>query len=533
MTNDRWYPAVVTLDNKIYVIGGQVQTGFLSTSSVEMYNPATDTWEMKASLQTSRWGLMVAVVNGKIYAIGGETGSFYDFDATDVVEIYDPVADEWTYATSMPTARGYGGCGVHNDTIYVFGGYGDNESNAVEKYSPVTDNWITEEPMPDTRYTFMTTVVNNKFYLIGGWGVNLVEEYNPVTKEWTTKAPMPTYRGGSGIDVIGNNIYVVGGRGGDSNELEVYNVENDSWEELQPLPTPREGLAAAIIDNSIYALAGSVPINQGGLPIYTLNEATDLTPASIISLESVSTINPSCNGLLDGGIDITISGGTVASSYIFNWSTTNGSGLETTTEDQTELTAGIYDVTVTDDNDCFSEYTFTLIDPALITMTTENSVDASSQTSSDGSITVAASGGTGTLTYEISPGGNTNQTGIFDGLTPGDYTIEVSDENDCGPIVSNTITVGVVNEIEEILFSNSIKVYPNPTSNKLFIEINYESDQLKLEVLNIIGQTLFIKEVEQNGDSKVELDLSNYSKGVYFIRIYDEKYNYTRKVLVQ
>ncbi len=52
----------------------------------------------------------------------------------------------------------------------------------------------------------------------------------------------------------------------------------------------------------------------------------------------------SCNGANNGSIDVTVTGG--AGNYSYSWS----SGQET--EDVSELTAGTYTLTVTDDNGC-------------------------------------------------------------------------------------------------------------------------------------------------------------------------------------
>ena len=62
-------------------------SGYLTT--VEEYDPATDTWATKAPMPTPRWNLGVATAsNGKIYAIGGFNGSLL---AT--VEEYDPATN--------------------------------------------------------------------------------------------------------------------------------------------------------------------------------------------------------------------------------------------------------------------------------------------------------------------------------------------------------------------------------------------------------------------------------------------------------
>jgi N-acetylneuraminic acid mutarotase len=276
----RWYPASVLLDGKIYVIGGQDSTyPYQSLNTVEVYDPVQDTWDSRAPMLTDRWGLMAAAVGGKIYAIGGRTGSASQgHTASNSVEEYDRLTDMWTSKTVMPTARGYGGCGVYHDTIFVFGGRLISAVGAVEKYYPPSDAWSADPQMPWGRYTFGIGLVDSKFYLIGGWGDNTVQEYDLNTRIWTTKTSMPTSRGGSGYDVIDGLIYVVGGRGGVGEEFECYDAAADSWTTLEPMPTAREGLVACGVGGDLYAITGSVPINQGGLPYLGENEkASGLT----------------------------------------------------------------------------------------------------------------------------------------------------------------------------------------------------------------------------------------------------------------
>jgi hypothetical protein len=276
----RWYPASVLLEGKIYVIGGQDSTyPYQSLTTMEVYDPVQDTWETKAPMNADRWGLAAAVVNGKIYAIGGRTGSASQgHAASNAVEEYDPQTNVWTSKTAMPTARGYCGCGVYHDTVFVFGGRLVNAVRAVEKYFPSTDSWSADPQMPYGRYTFATARVDTLFYLIGGWSDNTVQAYNLNTRTWSYLTPMPTSRGGSGVGTIGGFIYVAGGRGGVGDEFERYDTYTDAWITLTPMPTPREGLTACIVENELYAITGSVPISQGGLPYYGENEkASDLT----------------------------------------------------------------------------------------------------------------------------------------------------------------------------------------------------------------------------------------------------------------
>ncbi|MCK5115922.1 MAG: T9SS type A sorting domain-containing protein [Candidatus Aegiribacteria sp.] len=278
----RWYPCSVVIDEKIYVIGGMGETSpYSSLTIVEVYDVPGDSCETMTPMTMSRWGAMAAVVDNKIYVIGGLTGSFVGgYSATDAAEVYDPGTNTWTAIAPIPSARGWGGCAVVNDTIFVFGGYG-GLSSAVLKYYPPKDTWFTEANMPNGRYTFMTAQANDKVYLIGGWGSDLVQEYDPVTKVWTTMASMPTSRGASGIAVINDTIYVAGGRGGNSRQFECFNPVINTWASLSPMPTAREGLIGAAVDGRFFAIAGSVPVSQGGFPFYNIVEEADFSGTGI------------------------------------------------------------------------------------------------------------------------------------------------------------------------------------------------------------------------------------------------------------
>nr|MDA3952960.1 T9SS type A sorting domain-containing protein [Bacteroidales bacterium] len=256
-----------------------------------------------------------------------------------------------------------------------------------------------------------------------------------------------------------------------------------------------------------------------------------ITEPTILNITETAVLDITCNGLTDGSIDITVSGGIL--SYTYSWTTTDGSGLVAASEDQTGLGAGTYDLTVTDGNLCTGTGTIVIIEPTAISIDSENFTDATTQTAADGSVTLTASGGTGTLEYTLSPGTIINTTGVFSNLIPDDYTVNVTDDNACGPVSSNTITVGYPDAIIDISKSDKIKMYPNPTSDKLFIEIDYEFDNLKIEVLSISGQIILNKEIKSHGITKEVLDLSAYPKGVYFIRIYNSTFIFKDKILLQ
>ncbi|GAB5526042.1 MAG: hypothetical protein Roseis2KO_39140 [Roseivirga sp.] len=122
----------------------------------------------------------------------------------------------------------------------------------------------------------------------------------------------------------------------------------------------------------------------------------------------------------------------------------------------TGLAAGDYTAYVKDPNGCIQEFDFAIDQPDQIMPTlVTNNISCNGQT--DGSITVTASGGTGTLTYSID-GTNFSTNNSFQNLATGSYTISIKDDNDCTVTISETIS-------EPTLLALVIDGFSNPACN--------------------------------------------------------------------
>merc|ERR1719357_76944 len=73
MKTGRGGAGAAVVDGKILVVGGF--SGLTSLSSVEVYNPSTNTWQMGPSLKAPRSCMGVAVLEGTVYVAGGKTGT--------------------------------------------------------------------------------------------------------------------------------------------------------------------------------------------------------------------------------------------------------------------------------------------------------------------------------------------------------------------------------------------------------------------------------------------------------------------------
>ncbi|NUM51615.1 MAG: gliding motility-associated C-terminal domain-containing protein [Flavobacteriales bacterium] len=134
-----------------------------------------------------------------------------------------------------------------------------------------------------------------------------------------------------------------------------------------------------------------------------------------------SGIQPSCNGSCDGSATVVINGGIPG--YNISW---NPGGQ--TTPSITNLCAGTYIVTVTDQSGCVRKDTVVLIDPLPINPNVQVT-NVLCNGACNGSAISLTTGGTPPYSYNWVPGGQT--TPGINGLCPGSYTVTVTDDNGC------------------------------------------------------------------------------------------------------
>ena len=143
-------------------------------------------------------------------------------------------------------------------------------------------------------------------------------------------------------------------------------------------------------------------------------------PDALVLTTSVNDI--SCNGLVDGSIGVSASGGTTT--YVYSMDGVNFSAV--TSFDN--LAAGDYTITLKDGNGCETNEQVSIVEPAALSATIDKT-DVTCNGADDGVISFTTSGGTGTV--EASIDGTNFQTGDFTGLASGNYTVTFKDANGC------------------------------------------------------------------------------------------------------
>lgn len=146
---------------------------------------------------------------------------------------------------------------------------------------------------------------------------------------------------------------------------------------------------------------------------------------------SASATHVSCNGGANG--TATATGGGGAGNLTYAWS--NGA----TTAMISNLPAGTYTVTVTDSENCTATATTTVTQPAVL-LANASATGETANGANDGTATAAPTGGTSPYTYLWSNGAT---TASISNLAPGNYTVTVTDANNCTAV--QTVTVNSFN----------------------------------------------------------------------------------------
>jgi len=175
----------------------------------------------------------------------------------------------------------------------------------------------------------------------------------------------------------------------------------------------------ALTEDLVNIPAGNYSVVVTDVNGCTINDNFTITQPSSALAKTEAVQQITCNGAADGIINLTVSGGSAP--YTYNWS--NGS----TSEDLSNLPAGTYSVTITDNNGCTINDTYIITDPPVLVLS-GTKTDISCFGVDDGSIDVTVSGGEAPYTYAWSNGATTEDV---TGLAPGNYTLNITDARGC------------------------------------------------------------------------------------------------------
>jgi hypothetical protein len=262
--------ALAEANGRIYVLGGYPASR-VSSRTVQIYDIATDSWQLGPQLPLPNNHGMAAAVNGKIYLIGGQiTDDQQGASAVATVYELDPAVGAWVEKAPMPTARSGGVAVAHGGKIYVAGGRVPR-GNDFAAYDPAANEWEVLPNLPSQRNHITGAAINGRIHIVGGRlgnGLspdksNANEVFDPQTRTWTTAAPMLRGRSGMNGVVAQGCFHVWGGEApsGMTADHDYYDPRHNQWFSLKNMPIPIHGVVgSAFVDGLIWVTGGGTAV---------------------------------------------------------------------------------------------------------------------------------------------------------------------------------------------------------------------------------------------------------------------------------
>ncbi len=156
MPTKRYDLTAVVLDNIIYAIGGNTKTDL---NTVEAFDTVTRRWTRLAPLITSRYALQSIAINGLVYVLGGRSNGVL----TDVVEVFNPKTQTWSFATRMPEPMAGFGVATADGILHVV------KFDKHFAYDLRSNRWQSNlPPMPTSRQGLQLATIDGVIYALGG-----------------------------------------------------------------------------------------------------------------------------------------------------------------------------------------------------------------------------------------------------------------------------------------------------------------------------------------------------------------------------
>ncbi|MNV00298.1 hypothetical protein D3C71_904570 [compost metagenome] len=259
-------------------------------------------------------------------------------------------------------------------------------------------------------------------------------------------------------------------------------------------------------------------LDQLAAGTYTIT-VTDLAGCSNDSSFQINTIpafsviqtieGVSCHSGNDGEISVVVNGGTTP--YAISWT---GNGINQTGLTANSLSAGTYNLTITDANNCIYTNGYTVTQPTQVNLSAV--ITHATCATCNGNVVVMASGGNGPYSFEW--GNNSTANQILG--TPGTYCVEVSDVNDC--IVDSCFVISSTAGINEAN-SSLVAVYPNPAVDafQIVFAANLNGISKEIRITDLFGKVVYQNFI--SGETQhISIPVKNWAKATYSYQILNE-----------
>lgn len=258
MEKSRKNASVVTAGEKLYVLGGENETG--SLSSFAAFDTEKKTWESLPDYLGNVSGICKAAMiadSKDIYVIGGQTSTKTDAKALKNVYVYHTESKQWQKKAAMKEGRTNLSTAVCDKKVYAFSKAG--ATDRVDVYDMNTDTWETTV-MPGTSTILGAAAVDNRVFVLKEKESSLFfEEYLPEENTWEepgTVCPYTVSDRFAAPVVIRGKIYLV--KESETKDVYVYDAYLDEWSEVSAMNLKKQESVLAACGNELYSIGGEM-----------------------------------------------------------------------------------------------------------------------------------------------------------------------------------------------------------------------------------------------------------------------------------
>ena len=263
-----WARRVAELDGRLYILGGYPANRDTVTT-VQVYDIATDKWEMGPDLPSPNNHGMAASVGGKVYLIGGQTEASGETYVDTVYELDPAVGMCVEKAADADTA--FRGHSPRPRRTHLCRGRTTAARPRVRGLRPAGRPWERLPDLPSQRNHIAGGVIDGRIHVIGGrlgGGFRSPqsaahEVFDPKAGTWSVAAHMPRPRSGINGVVADGCLHAWAAKlaAGIFPDHDYYDPRADHWTSLDTMPLPVHGVTgSAFVNGLIHAPGGGTEV---------------------------------------------------------------------------------------------------------------------------------------------------------------------------------------------------------------------------------------------------------------------------------